>query len=101
MTAAPSVDSHPARWRMLAAISVAELLGMSLWFAASAVSPELGRRWSLHPSEIGWLTSVVQLGFVIGTAVAAALNLADVFPSRWYFAASALAAAMVNAALAV
>jgi MFS family permease len=84
---------------MLATISAAELLGMSLWFAASAVSPELGRKWGLGTSEIGWLTSVVQLGFVIGTASAAILNVADVFPSRWYFSVSALAGAIANAGL--
>lgn len=92
-------DAEPARWRMLAALSVAELLGMSLWFAASAVAPELGRRWSLDASGIGWLTSIVQLGFVVGTALSAVLNLADIFPSRWYFAGAVLAAALVNAML--
>jgi len=94
-------DGDPARWRMLATLSIAELLGMSLWFAASAVASELGRRWSLDPSGIGWLTSIVQLGFVVGTALSAVLNLADVIPSRWYFASAAVAAAAVNAALAI
>jgi len=96
----PLVDVDPARWRILAVLSIAELLGMSLWFAASAVAPELGHRWSLNASAIGWLTSVVQLGFVVGTAMSAVLNLADLFPSRWYFATSALAAAAANASLA-
>ena len=86
---------------MLAALSVAELLGMSLWFAASAVASELGHRWSLDASGIGWLTSIVQLGFVVGTALSAVLNLADIIPSRWYFSGAALAAAGVNAALTV
>jgi MFS family permease len=97
----PKTDSHPARWRMLGAISIAELLGMSVWFAASAVGPELGTRWHLDPSSVGWLTSVVQLGFVVGTAAAAILNLADLFPSRWYFAISAVCAAIVNGLLVV
>ena len=35
---------------------------------------------------------MVQLGFVIGTALAAVLNLADIVPARSYFAWSALAA---------
>ena len=35
---AHQADTHPARWRMLALLAVAELLGMSLWFATSAVS---------------------------------------------------------------
>ena len=37
--------SAPAqRWRILALLSIAELLAMSLWFSASAVVPAL--RWS-------------------------------------------------------
>ncbi|HEX2209345.1 MAG TPA: MFS transporter, partial [Longimicrobium sp.] len=52
-------------------------------------------------SQAGWLTGVVQLGFVAGTAVAAVLNLADVFSSRWYFAVSAVFAAAANAGLVV
>jgi MFS family permease len=84
---------------MLALLSAAELLGMSPWFAASAVAPELTRMWSLSPSEAGWLTSAVQLGFVAGTLTAAILNLADVWSSRWYFAGSAVLAATANALL--
>jgi len=89
----------PRRWRMLALVSAAELLGMSLWFTANAAAPELREAWSLSASQAGWLTTVVQLGFVAGTAAAAVLNLADVFPSRAYFSASALAGAAANAAL--
>ena len=37
-------DTHPDRWRMLALISVAELLGMSVWFTGSAVAPQLTER---------------------------------------------------------
>ena len=103
MTAAavPFEDSHPARWRVLALVSTAELLGMSLWFAASAVSAQLAQRWTLAPSQAAWLTTIVQLGFVGGTALAALLNLADVVSSRRYFAFSALLAAAVNAGVIV
>ena len=92
-------DNDPARWRMLATLAIAELLGMSLWFAGSAVAPQLAARWSLTGSETGWLTTIVQLGFVVGTAAAAVLNLADVLPSRWYFAGSAACGALANALL--
>jgi MFS family permease len=99
MTAPFMADSDPRRWRMLTVIALAELLGMSLWFGASAVAGELGARWALDTSQIGWLTSVVQLGFVIGTALAALLNLADIVPARWYFAAAAISGAVANAGL--
>jgi MFS family permease len=73
---------------------------MSLWFTASAVSPQLRQLWGLSVGEAGWLTAAVQLGFVAGTALAALLNLADVLPSRGLFAVSALLAAGANLSLA-
>jgi MFS family permease len=110
VSAAPSVvrqpatagfleDTDPARWRMLALVSSVELLGMSLWFAASAVSPMLRDRWDLSASQAGWLTTIVQLGFVVGTALSALLNLADIVPARRLVATSALLGAAANASL--
>jgi MFS family permease len=86
---------------MLALVALAELLGMSVWIAANAVAPQLAARWSLSPAETGWLSTVVQLGFVVGTALAALLNLADLLPARTYFSISAVLAALANAALLV
>ncbi len=87
------------RWRQLALLATAELLGMSVWFAASAVKPALTATFSLSAAQGGWLTSTVQLGFVVGTLLAALFNLADVIPSRRFFVASAVLAALANAAL--
>jgi len=95
------LDRDPRRWGMLALLSLSLLFGMSAWFAASAVAPELQARWGLTPSGAGWLTTIVQVGFVVGTAFAAVLNLADVVPSRLYFGVSALLAAAANLALLV
>jgi MFS family permease len=92
-------DADPRRWRALALLAGAELLGMALWFSASAVSPRLQALWGLTDSQAGWLTGSVQLGFVAGTALAAVLNLADLVPNRAYFAGSAVLAAAANAAL--
>ena len=89
------------KWRALALLSLAELLAMSVWFTASAIGPELQARWSLSGSEVGWLTTAVQLGFVLGTAVAALSNLADIIPSKVFFAATALLAAGANGAAPV
>ncbi|HEX6941073.1 MAG TPA: MFS transporter, partial [Longimicrobiales bacterium] len=95
----PPVDA--ARWRMLALLSAAVLLGMSLWFTASAVAPQLRVLWGLDAGQAAALTTVVQLGFVAGTAVAAALNLADLVPARPFFAGSALLGALANALLII
>jgi len=84
---------------MLALLGAAELLGMSLWFTATAVSPQLRDLWALDATQAGWLTTVVQLGFVAGTACAAILNLADIISARPYFAVSALLGATANAVL--
>ncbi|MCY3706717.1 MAG: MFS transporter [Gammaproteobacteria bacterium] len=91
----------PRAWSTLVLLAVAELMGMSLWFTASALSPELTAQWGLSEAQAGWLTTVVQLGFVAGTAVAAFLNLADIFPARRYFCVSALLGAAVNALVLV
>src|SRR5258706_9064500 len=92
-------DTDPRRWRMLWLLAAAELLGMSPWFTASAVSAQFQALWNLDASQTGFLTTVVQIGFVAGTGVAAVLNLADVFPAKGYFPISALAAAAANAVL--
>lgn len=94
-----SDDIYSTRWRVLSLLGIAELLGMSLWFAASAVSPQLRVIWGLTPAEAGWLTTIVQLGFVCGTAVIAVLNLADLIPAGRLFSASALLGAAANAAI--
>lgn len=86
---------------MLALLAVAELLGMALWFSASAVSAQLATQWALSPMQTAWLTTIVQLGFVAGTATSAVLNLADVVPARVLFAVSAIVGSLANAALLV
>ena len=85
--------------RALIILSVAELLGMSLWLTGSALTPVLTVSWDLSPSQAAWLTTIVQLGFVVGTALTAVLNLADLVPSRSMFAACAVGGAVANAAM--
>jgi MFS family permease len=92
-------DHDPRRWRVLSLLALAELLGMSLWFSGSAVAPQLQERWALSGSQVGWLTTAVQLGFVAGTALVAVLNLADIVPSRLLFPLAAALGAVANAAL--
>ncbi|MDQ2855977.1 MAG: MFS transporter, partial [Acidobacteriota bacterium] len=90
-------DNHHARWRALALLSTAELLGMSLWFSASAVVPALRAEWRLSDSTASWLTVAVQLGFVAGTLLSSLFNLPDIISTRHLFASCAFAGAVANA----
>src|SRR4026209_242843 len=92
---------HPRRWQALALLSLAELLGMSLWFSGSAVVPALTREWHLSPSQISWIAIAVQLGFVAGTLISATLNLPDILSTRHLFAVSSFLGAAVNVFFAV
>jgi len=97
----PIANERKWRWIVLGLLACAELFGMSSWFSANAVSAQLRELWQLDASQVGWLTAAVQFGFVAGTAIAALLNLADVVPSRAFFAVSAVLAGAANAGLVV
>jgi MFS family permease len=90
--------STGSRWRTLALLAIAELLGMSLWFSGSAVVPALSREWNLSESAASWLTLSVQLGFVAGTLFSALLNLPDIISPRHLFTLTAIAGAIFNCA---
>lgn len=95
----PSVSL--GKWRHLVCLAAAELLAMALWFSASTVIPQLTAAWDLSGSQQAGLTMSVQLGFVVGAFLSAALNLADRLDPRYLFAVSALVGALLNATLAV
>ncbi|HTK95571.1 MAG TPA: MFS transporter [Terriglobales bacterium] len=88
------------RWRTLAALTLAELLAISPWFAGTVVLPELSRRWGADLNVAAWLTIAVQLGFVLGALASAALNLSDVFPAPRVMLVSALLVAVANSLFA-
>jgi MFS family permease len=87
--------------RALARLAAAILLASATWFAGTAVAPVLAEAWRLDSGASAALTSTTQLGFIAGTLLFAALNLADRFPPRAVFAASALAGAAANAGFAL
>ena len=82
------------KWRTITLLSIAELLGMAVWFSASAVVASLAQAWSLDDSGRAWLTMSVQAGFVIGAFGSALLNLSDIFPAPRFIAVSAFLAAL-------
>jgi len=89
------------RWRALAWLSVATLLGMTTWFSGTAVVRVLRVEWQLTSGEAAWLTIAVQVGFVAGSLVVALTNLLDITAPRRVLIVSGIAAAACNAAFAL
>jgi MFS family permease len=79
---------------ILPLIVVSQFAGTSLWFAVSAVLPDIVE--NNNSLALGNITTIIQLGFIIGTLVFAILSVADRFSSSRIFFASSLLAAMAN-----
>src|ERR1700726_4320500 len=88
------------RFDPVATIAIAQLLATSLWFSANSAADDLRRAWGASVSDIGLLTSAVQLGFILGTLVFALSGFADRFPASRIFPVCALLGAAFNAGFA-
>ncbi len=78
---------------LLPVLVLAQLLGVSPWFAVNAVMGDLQRAQGFSPQAVGTLSAGIQLGFIAGTLVFALTALADRYAARRVFVLSALAAA--------
>jgi MFS family permease len=85
--------------RILPVIIASQFAGTSLWFAGNAVLGDLQRQWGLAPEALGYITSAVQLGFIVGTLVFAFFALADLFSPRIVFFLCSAAGAIANASI--
>ncbi len=84
------------RYRALMLLAIALVLGMTTWFSASAVIPQLRAEWDLSTGVASWLTIAVQLGFVAGALLSSILNLSDILAPRRVILLGSLGAAAVN-----
>jgi MFS family permease len=84
------------RWGAIRRLSVVLVFGMSTWFSASAVIPQLDGVWSLTPTSKAWLTIAVQLGFVTGALVSAGLNASDIVRPKLVILTGGVGAAVAN-----
>lgn len=89
--------THTPR-HVLPVIVLAQFAGTSLWFAINAVMPDLQRQMGWAASDVGRLTSALQLGFIAGTLVFAVLTIADRYSSRRVFLMCSLAGALCTLA---
>ena len=85
----------------LAALVLAEVAAMGLWFSASAVAGGMAAEWEVGPARAAWLTGAVQVGFVVGALGSAVTGLADRVGARWLFAGGAALGAAATAAIAL
>jgi MFS family permease len=83
----------------ITAITLSQVLAMTLWFSATATIPALAAEYGLTRAMASWLTGAVQAGFVVGTLISAVLGLADRLDERRFFAFCAVTAAAANLAL--
>jgi len=79
--------------RVLPVLVLAQLAGVSPWFAVNSVMPALQREYGWNAADVGTLTSAVQLGFIAGTLLFALLAVADRFSPRRVFLLCSLAGA--------
>lgn len=97
----PGTPPDARRWQALTLLAVSVVLSMSPWFSAAAVIGQLRAEWAVSEGASAWLTLAVQLGFVVGAVLSAALNLPDRAPPRTLIALGSLLAAAANAALLI
>lgn len=81
---------------ILPIIIAAQFFCTSMWFAGNAVLNDSIDIFDVAKSDVGHLTTAVQIGFIIGTLLFAILSLADRFHPSKLFLASALAGAVFN-----
>ncbi len=84
------------RARVLIWVTLAEVLAMSLWFSASAVSSTLATVMNLTPYQVPWITASVQIGFVVGAMLSAIFGIQDRINPRLMFPVSAVLASIFN-----
>lgn len=85
----------------VAIISLSQLFGTSLWFSVNSAAGDLGWDWDVTPADIGWLTTAVQAGFILGTLTLSLSGLADRIRASTLFAVCAVAGAAFNAGFAL
>ena len=91
----------PGKRRSIAAVAIAQVLAMSLWFVSAAIMPEIVAEAGLGPGRAAALSSAVQIGFVIGALTLAVHGTADRHDPRRVMAAAAWIAAAANLMLLV
>jgi len=81
---------------VLPIIVISQFCCTSLWFAGNGVLEDLVKNFNLNQNALGYLTSAVQLGFIIGSLLFALFTIADRFSPSYVFFFCAIAGALFN-----
>ncbi|WP_298514071.1 nitrate/nitrite transporter [uncultured Kordia sp.] len=84
---------------ILPIIVLSQFFCTSLWFAGNGVMTDLKVAFLLGESALGYITSMIQFGFIIGTLIFAILSVADRYAPSKVFFVCALLGALFNIAL--
>lgn len=82
--------------RILPVIVLSQFFCTSLWFAGNAVIGDIAGNLQLSAAYVAYLTSAVQVGFIVGTLLFALFGIADRFSSIRVFFTCAITAAILN-----
>src|SRR5438270_7192294 len=84
-TAAPSTP-------VVAAVCVAEILGLAGFSTVPALLPQFIEAWALTNTQAGWLAGIVSAGYML--AVVPLVSLSDRQPARLIYLASSTLSAL-------
>jgi MFS family permease len=80
-----NTPSDSNKW-VLSIIIFSQFCCTSLWFAGNSIINDLVRTFNLNSESLGYISSSVQFGFIVGTFLFALLTLSDRFsPSKVFF----------------
>ncbi|WP_010178416.1 MFS transporter [Aquimarina agarilytica] len=85
--------------RILFFIVIAQFMCTSVWFAVNAIMPELTIAYEIPKDSVGFFTSVIQFGFIIGTLIFAIWSISDRFLATKVFMYCAIISACSNIGL--
>lgn len=84
---------------ILPIIIVSQFAGGSLWFSGNAILSDLAVEWQVRGQMVGYATSAVQLGFILGTLLFAWFTISDRFSPRKVFCTCTFLGAFSNSLL--
>lgn len=82
--------------QIITLIVISQFFCTSVWFATNAIISDLADVHDLGQSNLGYLTSAIQFGFILGTFIYAIFTISDRYSPSIVFFISAIMAGLLN-----